>query len=196
VPDAASVRGRAGPTHKPQRIRMGFTAVARRLAAGRRPRPSPQNLADHFGGRPRVRRPLSLLLPILVAALASGGLFGCGSSKKGTATSPTTASVAVASTATGSAASTGPTTPSTGAASISIKNFSFSPVPLSVKAGDTITITNNDSTDHTATDGGGAFDTGHIAPGAFKTVTITKAGTYNYHCNIHPFMKGVINVSP
>ena len=85
----------------------------------------------------------------------------------------------------------------TGAATapISIKNFAFSPVPLDVKVGETITVTNNDATDHTFTDNGGAFDTGHIAPAASKTVAIGKAGTYGYHCNIHPSMKGVIQVS-
>ncbi len=95
----------------------------------------------------------------------------------------------------GATTSTAPPTTSAGGASISIKDFSFSPVPLNVKVGETITITNNDSTDHTFTDGGGAFDTGHIAPTASKTVTITKPGTYNYHCDIHPSMKGVIQVS-
>jgi plastocyanin len=76
-----------------------------------------------------------------------------------------------------------------------IKNFSFSPTPLRAKAGATITVTNDDATDHTFTDGGGAFDTGHIAPGKSKTVTLTKAGAYHYHCNIHTFMTGEIDVT-
>jgi plastocyanin len=95
----------------------------------------------------------------------------------------TAASAGVASTGTGGAT-----------ASVSIKNFAFSPVPVNVQVGQTITVTNNDGTDHTFTDNGGSFDTGHIAPAASKTVVIAKAGTYNYHCNIHPSMKGVIQV--
>ena len=74
------------------------------------------------------------------------------------------------------------------------QELSFSPVPLNVKVAATITVTNNDGTDHTFTDNDGTFDTGHITPGASKTFTITKPGTYNYHCNIHPSMKGVIQV--
>ena len=143
-----------------------------------------------------VRRVLGLILPVVAAAVVGVGLVGCGSSSNGTASSPTAGTAAVPSTGTGEAtASTGPSTTSAGGASISIKNFSFSPVPLNVKVGATITITNNDSTDHTFTDDGGVFDTGHIAPAASKTVMIAKAGTYSYHCNIHPSMKGVIGVS-
>jgi len=127
-----------------------------------------------------MRRVVSLLLPVLaVVAVAA-----CGGSSKTTSTTSTPAGAAVASTGSGAAT-----------ASVSIKNFAFSPVPLSVKVGETITVTNNDGTDHTFTDNGGAFDTGHIAPSASKTVAIAKAGTYDYHCNIHPSMKGVIQVS-
>jgi len=118
-------------------------------------------------------------LVLAVLAVVAVGLVSCSSSSTGSVASSTGAST------------TGATTP-TGGPTVSIKNFSFSPVPLKVGAAETITISNNDSTDHTFTDDGGAFDTGHIAPGTSKTVTITKVGTYNYHCNIHPSMKGVI----
>jgi plastocyanin len=122
---------------------------------------------------------MSTLVPAVLAAVLVVGSVGCSSSSTGSAASST------------GATSTAAPTPAGGPA-VSIKNFSFSPVPLNVTAAETITITNNDSTDHTFTDDGGAFDTGHIAPAASKTVTITKAGTYNYHCNIHSSMKGVI----
>ena len=121
--------------------------------------------------------------PVIAAAVVGVGLAGCSSSGKGTAPSSTAASAGA------------PSTASAGGASISIKNFSFSPVPLNVNVSETIPITNNDSTDHTFTDDDGVFDTGHIAPAASKSVTIAKAGTYSYHCNIHPSMKGVIEVS-
>jgi len=141
-----------------------------------------------------MRRVLGVLLSVLAVAVV-GGLAGCSSSGKGTAASSTTVSAGAPSTGTGGAATAAaPPTASAGGASISIKNFSFSPVPLNVKAAETITVTNNDRNDHTFTDNGGAFDTGHTAPAASKTVTITKPGTYNYHCNIHPSMKGVIQV--
>jgi plastocyanin len=114
------------------------------------------------------------MIPVAAAAAVIIGSTGCASSTKHTAG-----------------------TPSAGAASgaLTIKNFAFSPTPLTASVGNSITVTNNDSTDHTVTDGNRAFDTGHIAPGKSKTITISKPGTYAYHCNIHSFMKGVIQVS-
>jgi len=47
----------------------------------------------------------------------------------------------------------------------------------------------------TATADGGAFDTGDVDPGASKTTTLSKAGRYAYHCQIHSFMKGTSVVS-
>jgi len=47
----------------------------------------------------------------------------------------------------------------------------------------------------TATADGGAFDTGDVDPGASKTTTLSKAGRYAYHCQIHSFMNGTSVVS-
>jgi plastocyanin len=122
-------------------------------------------------------------LVALVSAAGLAGLAGCSSS--GSSPTPTTAATNPSRTA----ASAGSPT------EITIKNFSFSPTPLAVKVGQPISVTNRDTTDHTFTDGAGAFDTDHIAPATSKTVTLTKAGTYHYHCKIHPFMTGEIDVS-
>jgi len=75
---------------------------------------------------------------------------------------------------------------------ITIQDFKFGPATLTVKAGAKVTVTNSDSTTHTATANGGAFDTGDLDPGKSKTITLAKAGTYAYHCQIHSFMKGTI----
>ncbi|MDQ1397395.1 MAG: hypothetical protein QOG64_2654 [Acidimicrobiaceae bacterium] len=77
---------------------------------------------------------------------------------------------------------------------ITIKSFKFDPSPLKAKVGDTITVTNSDNTDHTATADDGSFDTGKFASGP-KTITLAKAGTVAYHCNVHDYMKGTIEVS-
>lgn len=83
-----------------------------------------------------------------------------------------------------------------GAARIDIRNFAFNPASISVRAGATVTVTNDDTTTHTVTASGAkTFDTGDIAPG--RTVTFTapaKAGSYPYICTIHPFMKGTLTV--
>ena len=82
-----------------------------------------------------------------------------------------------------------------GGSAVVIKNFAFSPTPLRVKAGATVTVTNEDGTAHTLTADKGAFDTGVLDGGKQMTITIGKAGTYAYHCDIHNYMTGVIEAS-
>ena len=91
---------------------------------------------------------------------------------------------------------TQPSKPASAASdAVTIQNFKFGPATLTVKPGAKVTVTNSDSTTHTATANGGAFDTGDLDPGSSKTITLAKAGTYAYHCQIHPFMKATIVVS-
>lgn len=80
---------------------------------------------------------------------------------------------------------------------ITIKNFSFKPSPLKVKAGAAVQVTNGDGTAHTVTaDDKTSFDTSRIEGGSGKGFTApTKPGTYAYHCNIHDYMKGSLIVS-
>jgi len=77
-----------------------------------------------------------------------------------------------------------------------IKNFSFSPKPLTVTTGSTITVINDDSTAHTFTANNGAFNTGDVGGGQRGRVTVDRVGTFAYHCEIHPFMTGTARVSP
>ena len=81
----------------------------------------------------------------------------------------------------------------TGANTVDIKNFAFSPVALTVKKGDSVTWTNNDSTTHTVTSSGN-FDSGQLAPGKTFSHTFSEAGTFSYGCSIHPSMKGTVTV--
>ena len=78
---------------------------------------------------------------------------------------------------------------------ITIKNFAFSPTPIEVKAGATITITNADGAVHTVTADRGGFDTGNIDGGGHATITIDAPGKYAYHCDIHNYMTGVIEAT-
>jgi plastocyanin len=71
----------------------------------------------------------------------------------------------------------------------------FVPTPTQAKVGQTITVTNDDSTDHSFTAVDGSFDTGVFSSGS-KTITVTKAGTFAVHCRIHNFMTGSVVVSP
>lgn len=87
--------------------------------------------------------------------------------------------------------------PTAAANSITIKNFAFSPAMLTVKAGSVVTWTNQDSVTHTIASDSGypvLFTSDPVASGASYTFTFIQPGTYNYHCSIHPSMKGTIIV--
>jgi len=72
----------------------------------------------------------------------------------------------------------------------------FSPNPITIKVGDTVTWTNNGSVSHTSTSNTGAWDTGSISSGATSSaVAFPNAGTFPYHCTIHPSMTGTVVVS-
>jgi plastocyanin len=75
-----------------------------------------------------------------------------------------------------------------------IKNISYVQPKLQVTVGTTIEWTNNDPLPHSVTADNRSFDSGLIQPGHTYRHTFTKAGTYNFHCIPHPFMKGVVVV--
>jgi plastocyanin len=96
----------------------------------------------------------------------------------------------------GSPASGSPTSGShRSGTSITISNFMFQPMSLTVSPGATVSVTNKDSATHTLTATGNEFNTGDIVQNHTKTFTAPmKPGTYNYICNIHQFMMGTITV--
>ena len=77
---------------------------------------------------------------------------------------------------------------------VAISGSAFSPATVTVVVGDTVTWTNRDQISHTATADGGAFDTGALGNGESGTVTFATAGSFPYHCTIHPTMTGTIVV--
>jgi plastocyanin len=81
------------------------------------------------------------------------------------------------------------------AVSVQIANFAFDPPQATAKVGETIGWTNGDSTAHTATTDDGGCDTGNIAQNATAGLVFDAAGTYAYHCKIHPNMTGTITIT-
>ena len=77
---------------------------------------------------------------------------------------------------------------------ISIKNFDFAPMSLTVKAGTTVTWKNLDEEPHTVTSEEGLFRSGGLDEDETFSFTFTKPGTYKYDCSIHPQMHGTIIV--
>jgi len=78
---------------------------------------------------------------------------------------------------------------------ITIRNFAFGPLVVTVKLGTTVHWANRDSEAHTVTGDAGAFSSPVLQPGTGYSFTFTKSGTYAYHCTIHPFMTGKVVVS-
>ncbi|MCL5794850.1 MAG: cupredoxin family copper-binding protein [Patescibacteria group bacterium] len=75
---------------------------------------------------------------------------------------------------------------------ITIKNFAFAPQELTISANQEVTFINNDSTTHTVTFS--SFDSGDLKPGESFKHTFSTAGTYSFHCSIHPYMQGKVIV--
>ncbi|HEU0050634.1 MAG TPA: cupredoxin domain-containing protein [Patescibacteria group bacterium] len=74
-------------------------------------------------------------------------------------------------------------------------NTGFVPQITTVKVGTTVTWTNNDPfNNHTVTSNTGVFDSGVLAPTKTFSFTFPTAGSFSYHCSIHPGMQGTINV--
>jgi plastocyanin len=140
-----------------------------------------------------TRRP-TLLALLNTAILALAACSSGGSSAAPAASAAPGASAPASSGSTGGGATC---TTSTAAATVqvSMKDVAFAPASVTAKVGDVIGFTNNDSVDHTATLDDGSCTTDTLKNGQSGALTISAAGTYPFHCKIHPNMTGTITVS-
>ena len=113
-----------------------------------------------------------LIITLTLTALLLIGPTSCSASKTNNSTTATT----------------------TSGNTINIVNFTFTPGTLTVSVGTTVTWTNNDSTTHRPISNTGVFDSGNLAPKATFSYTFNNAGTFPYHCSIHPYMIGMVIV--
>src|SRR5712691_2712036 len=75
-------------------------------------------------------------------------------------------------------------------------SWCFSPNPIRITAGSTVTWTNTTAPTHTSTSNTGVWNTGNIAPGGTSgAVSFPTVGTFPYHCTNHPTMTGSVIVS-
>jgi plastocyanin len=111
---------------------------------------------------------LIAILIVMSAALVAGG---CGS----TPASPTTPG-----SGSGDGSSGNPIT-------VFITNSTYSPNPLTVKAGQYVNFKNNDSIVHSATFDNGTYESGDIPPLSAHDVPVamTATGTFAFHCRLH-----------
>jgi plastocyanin len=127
-----------------------------------------------------------------LATLASAIILAACSGSGGS--TPTTGP---ATTAAATSAASAPCADSTGTTVVqaSVANNTWSQ-PVNAKVGDVITWSNDDGVPHrVALDDGSCQMSGNIAGGGSRSLVFSKAGTYAFHCTVHPNMKGTITIS-
>ena len=123
------------------------------------------------------------ILPALCAVVALAAA-GCGSSNSNSTSSGSSSSGSTA------AAS------SSGGVAIKMQNIAFDPKAVTVKVGQKVTWTNDDSVDHNVTSQSGeTIKSDNFGKGATFSFTPKKAGTIKYVCTIHPGMTATLTVS-
>jgi plastocyanin len=105
-------------------------------------------------------------LPVVLVAILT--LAGCGSD--------------------GGNASAAASTPGT----VVVRNLRYSPSTITVDAGDTVTwVFDDGSIPHDVK--GDGFESPKVSDGEWSR-TFRTPGSYDYHCSLHPYMKGTVEV--
>lgn len=85
---------------------------------------------------------------------------------------------------------------STQATEVEIEDMAFMPASVTVKKGATVKWTNKDEVSHTVTsDSGNELSSDNINSGGTYSHTFNTAGTFKYHCALHPNMTGTVTVT-
>jgi plastocyanin len=142
-----------------------------------------------------TRRPLIAALG-LAAALGLSACSGSGATTPPATDAPVTDAPATQA-ASDPPAAAGPCAPSTeaGTVTVNIEGFAFGPSTVEAKVGEVIAFTNNDSASHTATLDAGDCTTDGLGSGETGALVFREAGSYPFHCRIHPDMTGTFEIS-
>ena len=134
-----------------------------------------------------VRRGDLALARVVLSSTGLLAAFGCGGG--GSSASPVP--------------STLPTPTPTPAVAVTVaiaanaRDMSFLPNPVVARVGEGITFRNDHNEVHHLVGDRNEFDTLGIAPSATgRSFSIGSAGTYPYHCQIHPSMVGTVTITP
>jgi plastocyanin len=131
-----------------------------------------------------------VLIGIICGAIILAGLLGaisCGVSSQPTATAHGT-NTQVKPTPGGTPG------PDYKPVAVTIKDFAFSPSAITVSIGTTVVWTNEDSVSHTIVSETMVFQSGTMPTGDTFSYTFNDKGSFDYHCGIHPSMKGTVTV--
>jgi plastocyanin len=91
----------------------------------------------------------------------------------------------------------GPPIIGTTQALVALRNYSFNPDTLHILAGTTVTWVNCEPPTidpHTSSARGGEWKSGYISPGSTFSRRFDVVGSFEYFCEPHPFMHGVVVV--
>jgi amicyanin len=125
-------------------------------------------------------------LVVLLSLLSSLLVVACGGGNE------TTTSAGITDT-TAATASTGSQGQPEGA-QVVISDYKYEPAEITIKAGESVTWTNQDSVQHNAAADENAFEGPLLSKGESYTFTFDAPGVYPYHCTPHPFMKATVTV--
>lgn len=78
----------------------------------------------------------------------------------------------------------------------SIDNFTFKPDTIAVPVGTTVVWENDDDIVHTVVALDGTFRSQALDTEDKFNFTFDKAGTFEYFCSLHPYMKAKVVVAP
>ncbi len=79
-------------------------------------------------------------------------------------------------------------------AKVQIDQYAFLPQRVTVKAGTTVTWTNDDDDSHTVASSSKLFKSKALDTADKFSFTFTTPGTYDYFCSLHPHMTGAVVV--
>ncbi len=144
----------------------------------------PRHLRSRSDRATKLAVALALAAVLVIAAFATScGGYG---STTTTAGGPATTTGGPATTAGSSGDAIG--------AQVVMKGLAFDPASVTIKVDETVKWLNQDSTAHTVVADNGEFQSENLRPGGDYTYTFPEAGTYPFHCSIHPTMTGTVIV--
>ncbi len=145
------------------------------------------------------------VLAVVIAVVLILGAYGAyrllGQNNPVQTTPAVTSTESTAPTATTSTEATPATTSATTQTAVSIMNTGYTPQMITIKVGDTVTWTNNDTINHNVSSDPHPTHTlypflnlGMIPAGQSKSLMFDKPGTYTYHDHLHANLKGTVVV--
>jgi plastocyanin len=77
---------------------------------------------------------------------------------------------------------------------VSVLFGSVAPVNVDVVAGESVDWTNDSVRNHTITADDGSYDSGTLTAGSHYSRMFDTAGAFAYHCRLHPYIRGEVDV--